>query len=55
MDENQISYLVRGCIFSVYKALGPGLLESAYHAVLLHVLRDEGLQGSVRSFLTGNL
>ena len=51
MDENQISYLVRGCIFSVYKALGPGLLESAYHAVLLHVLREEGLEVQSEVFL----
>ena len=30
MDENQISYLIRGCIFKVYNTIGPGLLESAY-------------------------
>jgi len=28
----------------VHSALGPGLLESAYHACLLHELRKQGLQ-----------
>ena len=43
MDENEISYYVRGAIFTVYNELGPGLLESAYEAVLSHVLRKKGL------------
>lgn len=30
MTENDISYIVRGAIFNVYNALGPGLLESVY-------------------------
>ena len=34
MTENDISYIVRGCIFKVYNLLGPGLLESAYEAAL---------------------
>src|SRR5258707_7417710 len=28
----------------VHSALGPGLLESAYHACLLHELRNHGLK-----------
>jgi GxxExxY protein len=43
MDENEISYYVRGAIFTVYNELGPGLLESAYETVLSHVLRKNGL------------
>ena len=38
MTENEISYEIRGAIFSVYNALGPGLLESAYEAALKHEL-----------------
>jgi len=34
MTENEISYLVRGCIFKVYNTLGPGLLECVYCAAL---------------------
>ncbi|MFZ5940887.1 MAG: GxxExxY protein [Bacteroidota bacterium] len=43
MTENEISYLIRGAIFKVYNALGPGLLESAYEAVLIYELIHMGL------------
>jgi GxxExxY protein len=43
MVENEISYIIRGCIFKVYNALGPGLLESAYEAALTYELRQTGL------------
>jgi GxxExxY protein len=44
MTENDISYRIRGAIFKVYNALGPGLLESAYEAVLMYELMKEGLE-----------
>jgi GxxExxY protein len=44
MTENDISYLIRGAIFKVYNNLGPGLLESAYQAVLKYELEKDGLQ-----------
>ena len=50
MHENEISYLVRGCIFKVYKTLGPGLLESAYEAALSYEIDKIGLK--VRRQLT---
>lgn len=37
MDDNEISYLIRGCIFKVYNAVGPGLLESADEKVGLKI------------------
>ena len=43
MDENDISYQIRGAIFTVYNALGPGLLESVYETVLAYVLTEKGL------------
>ena len=43
MDENDISYRIRGAIFTVYNALGPGLLESVYQTVLSYVLTENGL------------
>jgi GxxExxY protein len=43
MTENEISYKIRGAIFKVYNALGPGLLESAYEAVLAYELNKMGL------------
>lgn len=42
MTENQISYCIRGAIFSVHNTLGPGLLESIYVAALMHELKKEG-------------
>lgn len=34
MDENHIGEAILGCAVKVHKALGPGLLESAYEACL---------------------
>lgn len=44
MEENELSYKIRGCIFSVYNKLGPGLLESAYEAALVYELKKENLE-----------
>ena len=44
MNENDISYLIRGSIFKIYKSLGPGLLESVYVACLAHELTEAGLK-----------
>lgn len=38
MNINEISFLVRGAIFEVFKTLGPGLLESVYERALVHEL-----------------
>ena len=38
MEENDISFKIRGCIFKVYNSLGPWLLESVYEAALLYEL-----------------
>ncbi|MFP3598145.1 GxxExxY protein [Chryseobacterium sp. SIMBA_029] len=43
MTENEISYIVRKCIFNVYNQLGPGLLESVYQKILLYELEENGL------------
>ena len=43
MDENQISFKIRGAIFNVYNHFGPGLLESVYIAALQAELQREGL------------
>lgn len=51
MHENEISYLVRGAIFQVYKKLGPGLLESVYELALAYELRKKGLKVELQVFL----
>ena len=42
MNENDISYDVRGAAFKVHTALGPGLLESVYEIALAHELLKMG-------------
>ena len=44
MDENELSYKIRGAIFKVYNTLGPGLLESVYEAALCYQLKKDGLK-----------
>jgi len=38
MDENSLATEVIGVAIEVHRALGPGLLESAYHECLVHEL-----------------
>ena len=44
MIENDISQKVIGLAIKVHKALGPGLLESAYRECLFYELQKSGLQ-----------
>ena len=43
MTETEITYEIRGAIYDVYKALGPGLLESVYEEALCFELEQRGL------------
>jgi len=44
MTENEISKIVFDSALKVHKALGPGLLESAYEECLIHELRKHKLK-----------
>ena len=44
MEINDITYKIRGAIFAVYNALGPGLLESVYELALMYELSKQGLK-----------
>ncbi len=44
MTENEIGRIVVDAAIKVHKALGPGLLESAYQACLAYELRKRGLE-----------
>jgi GxxExxY protein len=46
MDINDLSYKIRGAIFTVHNELGPGLLESVYEAALAYELSLAGLSVS---------
>jgi len=43
MTENELSYKIISCAIEVHKALGPGLLESAYLDCLTYELEKNGL------------
>ncbi|MHB2148692.1 GxxExxY protein [Calditrichota bacterium LG25] len=43
MTENEISRLILDAAFKVHKALGPGLLESAYEECLFYELKNNDL------------
>ena len=43
MTDNEITYQIRGAIYDVYKALGPGLLESVYEEALVYEIEQRGL------------
>ena len=44
MTENEITYQIRGAVYDVYAALGPGLLESVYEEALVYELQQRGLK-----------
>ena len=44
MNENDLSYLIRGAAFRVHTVLGPGLLESIYEVALSHELKKIDLE-----------
>jgi GxxExxY protein len=44
--ENQLTEKIIGCAIEVHKALGPGLLESAYEECLCHELSQNRLSFS---------
>lgn len=43
MDINDLSYKIRGAIFTVHNELGPGLLESVYEAAMAYELSSQGI------------
>ncbi len=44
MTENEIGTIVVEESIALHKALGPGLLETVYEVILMHQLRERGLQ-----------
>jgi len=44
MTENEIATQIVDAAYKIHKTLGPGLLESAYEAILAHEMRKRGLQ-----------
>lgn len=44
--DREYTYRVLGCVYEVYKQLGPGLMESIYEAALTKELRMNGFEVS---------
>ena len=44
MELNEVTHTVIGCALKVHTALGPGLLENAYHRCLARELEKIGLR-----------
>ena len=42
--DREYTYKVLGCVYEVYKQLGPGLLESIYEAALMRELKMNGFK-----------
>lgn len=43
MEENKITEIIIGCAIKIHKAIGPGLLESAYEECLAYEVLKSGL------------
>jgi GxxExxY protein len=44
MTENEIAAQIVDVAYKIHSRFGPGLLESAYEAMLIHELKKRGLQ-----------
>jgi GxxExxY protein len=44
MTENEVAKIIVDAAFKIHTILGPGLLESAYEAVIAHELKKRGLR-----------
>jgi GxxExxY protein len=44
MTENELAKIVVDVAYHIHRTLGPGLLESVYHTVMVYELRKRGLQ-----------
>ena len=44
MTENEIGKVVVNCAMRLHMELGPGLLETVYEVLLVHMLREAGLR-----------
>jgi GxxExxY protein len=48
LQEKELSYVVRGCVYEVFKELGAGFLEKVYENALLTELRLQGLSANAQ-------
>ena len=44
MEEEDLTFRIRGCVYEVFRVLGAGFLEQVYQQALLHELELQGLR-----------
>ncbi len=44
LTENEIGKIIVDCAVRLHKELGPGLLETVYEVLLVHLLQESGLK-----------
>jgi GxxExxY protein len=49
LQDEALSYTVRGCVFEVYRELGAGFLEKVYERALVKELRNAGLSAEAQA------
>ncbi|MCF7979468.1 MAG: GxxExxY protein [Chromatiaceae bacterium] len=54
LQEEELTYRIRGCVFEVFRELGAGYLEKVYQNALLIELRQAGLQAEAEVGLRVN-
>ena len=48
LTEEQLSYVIRGCVYEVFRQLGYGFLEKVYENALQSELKSQGLQAEAQ-------
>jgi len=48
MDINELTYVIRGAVFEVYRVLGAGFLEKVYERALVKELLIKGLRAEAQ-------
>ena len=48
LKEEDLSYVIRGCVYEVFRHLGCGFLEKVYENALLKELQTQGLCAEVQ-------
>jgi len=48
LKEEQLSYVIHGCVYEVFKHLGCGFLGKVYENALLEELKEQGLSARIQ-------
>ena len=51
MEEEELTFKIRGCVYEVFRVLGAGFLEQVYQQALLHELEIQGLRAECQKAL----